>query len=91
MNQNQLIERIADEADVTKACAERTLKVATKAISQALAAGEDVRLTGFGTFAVKERAARTGRNPQTGEPMQIQAAKRAQFKPGKGLNDALNQ
>ena len=86
MNKTELIDRIAEEADISKASAGRALD----AITDALKAADPVSLVGFGTFTVRERAARSGRNPQTGAPIQIAAAKVPAFKPGKGLKDALN-
>lgn len=90
MNKSQLIEKIAHNADITKAEAERALNALTGAVTEELASGGDVALVGFGTFSVSERAARTGRNPQTGEAIEIAAAKVPKFKAGKGLKDAVN-
>ncbi len=90
MNKSELIDAIAASADLSKAAAGRALDAAIDAISDALKSGDSVALVGFGTFAVKERAARTGRNPQTGKPIEIKAAKVPSFKPGKALKDALN-
>jgi DNA-binding protein HU-beta len=90
VNKSELIERIAETADLSKADATRALDAALEAITAALKNGEQVSLVGFGTFAVKERAARTGRNPQTGKEIAIAASKAPAFKPGKGLKDALN-
>lgn len=90
MNKTELIDRIAEEADISKASAGRALDAALDAITEALKTADPVSLVGFGTFTVRERAARTGRNPQTGAPIQIAAAKVPAFKPGKGLKDALN-
>jgi DNA-binding protein HU-beta len=90
VNKTELIDRIAEEADISKASAGRALDAALDAITDALKAADPVSLVGFGTFTVRERAARTGRNPQTGAPIQIAAAKVPAFKPGKGLKDALN-
>jgi DNA-binding protein HU-beta len=81
---------MAEKAGLTKADAEKALKAFTDAVTEALKAGEKVSLVGFGTFAVKERAARTGRNPQTGNPISIAAAKIPGFKAGKALKDAVN-
>lgn len=89
MNRKQLIDSIALEAGISKACAERALAATLKSVGDALAEGEDVTLVGFGTFSTKRRAARAGRNPQTGEAIQIAAATRASFKPGKELNARL--
>ena len=90
MTKADLVNSIAEKAGLSKADAEKALKAFTDAVTDALKAGEKVSLVGFGTFLVKERAARTGRNPQTGEPIQIKAAKVPSFKPGKALKDAVN-
>lgn len=90
VNKTELIDRIAEEADISKASAGRALDAALDAITDALKSADPVSLVGFGTFTVRERAARTGRNPQTGAAIQIAAAKVPAFKPGKGLKDALN-
>jgi len=90
VNKSELIDAIAASADIPKAAAGRALDATVDAITGALKDGDQVVLVGFGTFAVKERAARTGRNPQTGEPIQIAAAKVPGFKPGKALKDAVN-
>ena len=89
MNKSDLITAIAEHANLTKADAGRALDGLLKAIETALKAGDSVALIGFGTFEVKERAERSGRNPQTGEPITIAAAKTISFKPGKALKDAL--
>lgn len=85
MNKSELIDAIAAGADISKAAAGRALDAMTASISEALKKGDQVTLIGFGTFAVKERAARTGRNPQTGAEISIPAAKVPGFKPGKAL------
>jgi DNA-binding protein HU-beta len=90
VNKTDLIEAIASSADISKAAAGRALDAVTDAITQALKNNDQVALVGFGTFAVKERAARTGRNPQTGSPIEIAAARIPSFKPGKSLKDAVN-
>ncbi|MGD8176605.1 HU family DNA-binding protein [Marinimicrobium sp. ARAG 43.8] len=90
MNKSELIEAIAASADIPKAAAGRALDAMVDNITGALQKGEQVVLVGFGTFAVKERAARTGRNPQTGAEIQIAAAKVPGFKAGKALKDAVN-
>ncbi|QIZ84243.1 HU family DNA-binding protein [Bermanella marisrubri] len=90
MNKSELIDAIAASADIPKAAAGRALDATVDAITNALKEGDQVVLVGFGTFAVKERAARTGRNPQTGQPIEIAAAKVPGFKPGKALKDAVN-
>ena len=90
MNKSDLIDAMAASSDLSKAAAGRALDAMTDAITKALQDGDQVALVGFGTFSVKDRAARTGRNPQTGEPIQIAAAKIPGFKPGKSLKDAVN-
>ena len=90
MNKSELTDAIADEADISKASAARALDAALGAIRTSLENGEPVALVGFGTFSVRERGGRTGRNPQTGEAIEIAAAKIPAFKPGKALKDALN-
>ncbi|WP_416886526.1 HU family DNA-binding protein [Marinospirillum sp.] len=90
MNKSELVDAIATQADLSKAAATRALDATLEAVTAALQKGDSVSLVGFGTFAVKERAARTGRNPKTGEEIQIAAAKVPSFKPGKGLKDAVN-
>lgn len=90
MTKSDLIDAIAADADVSKACAQRMLDAVAQRITQALAQGQTVAWAGFGTFAVSERAARTGRNPRTGEEIQIEASKAAKFSAGKVLKDALN-
>lgn len=90
MNKSQLIEKISEGADISKAAATRALDSFIDAVSEGLQAGEQISLVGFGTFTVRERAARTGRNPQTGDTIEIAAAKVPAFKPGKALKDAVN-
>lgn len=90
MNKSELIEAIAATADIPKAAAGRALDAMVDTVADALKKGDQVVLVGFGTFSVKDRAARTGRNPQTGEPIQIAAAKIPSFKAGKALKDAVN-
>ncbi len=90
MNKSELIEAIAATADLPKASAGRALDAVVDAITDALKQNDTVSLVGFGTFTVKERAARTGRNPQTGAPIEIAAAKIPSFKAGKALKDAVN-
>ena len=90
MNKSELIDHIADSSDISKASAGRALDAMLEAITGSLKDGEPVALVGFGTFLVRERAARTGRNPQTGATIEIAAAKVPAFKPGKALKDALN-
>lgn len=90
MNKSELIDAIAEGADISKAAASRALDTAIDAVSKALKGGDQVTIVGFGTFQVRERAARTGRNPRTGEEIKIAAAKVPAFKPGKALKDAVN-
>lgn len=90
MNKTELIEAIAASADLPKAAAGRALDAMMDAITGALKKDDQVVLVGFGTFAVKDRAARTGRNPQTGKPIEIAAAKIPSFRAGKALKDAVN-
>lgn len=85
MNKSELIEAIAASADIPKAAASRALDAMVDTVTESLKKGDSVSLVGFGTFSVKERAARTGRNPQTGQPIQISAAKVPTFKAGKAL------
>lgn len=89
MNKSELIEKMADAADISKAAAAKALDALTDEIAGALKAGDTVSLIGFGTFSVKERAARTGRNPQTGATIEIKASKTPSFKAGKALKDAV--
>ncbi len=90
MNKSELVDAIADAADLSKASAGRALDAAVDAVANALSNGDQVSLVGFGTFSVKHRAARTGRNPQTGAEIQIKAANVPSFKAGKALKDAVN-
>ena len=90
MNKNELIDAIADEADLSKASASRSLDAAINAITAALKNQDTVSLVGFGTFSVKHRAAREGRNPRSGETIQIAASNAPSFKAGKALKDAVN-
>ncbi|MEL7478849.1 MAG: HU family DNA-binding protein [Pseudomonadota bacterium] len=91
MNKAQLVEKMAADAEISKAAAARALESFTGAVTSSLKEGNSVALVGFGTFSVKERAARTGRNPQTGAEIQIAAANIPSFKAGKGLKDQVNQ
>jgi DNA-binding protein HU-beta len=91
MNKGELISHIAQSADITKSAATKAVDAFLESVSDTLSKGDSLSLVGFGTFAVKERAARTGRNPQTGQTIQISAAKIPSFKPGKSLKDAVNQ
>ncbi|WP_153147212.1 HU family DNA-binding protein [Dechloromonas sp. H13] len=90
MNKTDLIESIATSAEISKSAAARALDATVEAVKAALKAGDSVSLVGFGTFAVGERAARTGRNPRTGKTLNIKAAKVPKFRPGKALKDAVN-
>ena len=90
MNKGQLVDKIAESVDITKASAGRALDSLMEAVSAELASGGDVALVGFGTFKVSDRAARKGRNPQTGAEIQIAAAKVPGFKAGKALKDTVN-
>jgi DNA-binding protein HU-beta len=90
VNKSELIDAIAAGADISKAAAGRALDSMLDAVTDSLQKGEGVSLVGFGTFSVKERAARQGRNPKTGETIQIKAAKVPGFKAGKALKDAVN-
>ena len=90
MNKAELIEKIAEGADISKASAGRALDSFLTSVTEELAGGGEVALVGFGTYKVNERAARKGRNPQTGAEIQIAAAKVPSFKAGKALKDACN-
>jgi len=90
VNKSELIDAVAASADIPKAQAGRALDAVLESVTGALTKGDQVVLVGFGTFSVKDRAARTGRNPQTGDPIDIPAAKIPSFKAGKALKDAVN-
>ncbi|MEI9533939.1 nucleoid-associated protein HU-beta [Moellerella wisconsensis] len=90
MNKSQLIDQIAADANISKASAGRVVDTFVASITDSLKQGDDVALVGFGTFAVSDRAARTGRNPQTGAKIEIAATKVPKFRPGKALKDAVN-
>lgn len=90
MNKAELIDAVADSADLSKASAGRALDAAITTITKALKKGDTVTLVGFGTFSVRKRAARTGRNPRTGQEIKIKASKVPGFKAGKALKDAIN-
>ena len=90
MNKTELVAAMADKAGLTKKDAEAALKAFTDVVSDELKKGGKIQLVGFGTFEVSERAAREGRNPQTGAPMKIAASKAPKFKAGKALKDAIN-
>ncbi len=90
MNKTELVDQMADTADISKAAAGRALDGMVEAITKALKDGEQVSIIGFGSFTVRERAARTGRNPQTGATISIKASRNPAFKAGKALKDAVN-
>ena len=90
MNKAELIEAVASKADLSKADASDAVEAVFDTIERTLSKGDNVALVGFGTFSVKRRAARTGRNPRTGEPLEIPATNVPGFKAGKGLKDAVN-
>ena len=90
MNKTELITAVAEKAEISKKDSEKALKAFIDVVTEQLKAGEKVQLVGFGTFEVSERAAREGRNPQTGKTMKIAACKAPKFKAGKALKDALN-
>ena len=91
MNKTELVAAMADQTGLTKKDVEAVLKAFTDVVSGELKKGGKVQLVGFGTFEVSERAAREGRNPQSGEPMKIAASKAPKFKAGKGLKETLNK
>lgn len=90
MNKTELVAAMADEAGLSRKDAEKALKAFTDVVAKELKKGEKVQLVGFGTFEVIERAAREGRNPQTGDAMKIAASKAPKFKAGKALKDMVN-
>ena len=90
MNKTELVEHIAKHSDISKAAATRALESIVDAVKKTLKKGGTVSLMGFGSFSVGKRAARTGRNPRTGEAIKIKAAKVPKFRPGKTLKDHLN-
>ncbi len=90
MNKTELTEAVAGATDLPKASAGRAVDAVIDAITNTLKSGDQVSVTGFGTFLVRERGARTGRNPRTGEVMEIKASKVPSFKAGKALKDAVN-
>lgn len=91
MNKTDLINVMADEAEISKKEAEAALKAFVEAVTKALVKGDKVQLVGFGTFEVSKRSAREGRNPKTGETMKIAACKAPKFKAGKALKDVVNK
>ena len=90
MNKTELVAAIAEKTGLTKKDAEGAVKAFTDTVAEQLKAGDKIQLVGFGTFEVTERAARTGKNPQTGEAINIPASKAPKFKAGKALKDMLN-
>ncbi|WP_228244330.1 HU family DNA-binding protein [Porphyrobacter sp. GA68] len=90
MNKNDLISAVAETSGLSRSDASNAVEGVFDAIQKALVKGDDVRLVGFGTFTVAKRKASTGRNPQTGEPMEIKASNQPKFKAGKGLKDSVN-
>ena len=90
MNKTEFIAAVAEKAEISKKDSEKALKAFVDVVAEQLKAGDKVQLVGFGTFEVSERAAREGRNPQTGKTMKIEACKAPKFKAGKALKDALN-
>lgn len=90
MNKNDLISAVAETSGLSKNDASNAVEGVFESITKALAGGDEVRLVGFGTFSVAKRKASTGRNPRTGEPMNIPASTQPKFKAGKGLKDAVN-
>ena len=90
MKKTELVAAVAEQADISKKDAEKALKAFVDVVTEEMKKGEKVQLVGFGTFEVSERAAREGRNPQTGKTMKIEACKAPKFKAGKALKDAVN-
>lgn len=90
MNKTELIDKVAVSTDLSKAAATRAVEAVLDAITNSLRTGDSITLSGFGTFSVSNRSARTGRNPRTGEAISIAASKNPKFKAGKGLRDAVN-
>ena len=90
MNKTELIAAVAEKAEISKKDSEKALKAFIDVVTDELKNGEKIQLVGFGTFEVSERAAREGRNPQTGKTMKIGACKAPKFKAGKALKDAIN-
>lgn len=90
MNKTELIAKVATEAEITKKDAEKAVKAVFNVISEGLAQGDKIQIIGFGTFEVRQRKAREGRNPHTNEPIQIEASKTPAFKVGKQLKDLVN-
>ena len=91
MNKTELVAAVAEQADISKKDAEKALKAFVDVVTEEMKKGEKVQLVGFGTFEVSERAAREGRNPQTGKTMKIEACKAPKFKAGKALKDFIRE
>ena len=91
MTKAELVEQVAKEAGITKVAADKAIAALTGAVTAALKQGDKVTLVGFGTFSVSARAARTGKNPQTGAAIKIKASKAPKFKAGAGLKEAVNK
>ena len=91
MNKTELVANVAEKAGLSKKDAEKALSAVIESVEEALVEGDKVQLIGFGTFEVKDRAARTGRNPQTGKEIKIAASRNPVFKAGKALKDAVNK
>lgn len=91
MNKSELVQSVAEKIDIPKATAAKAVDAIIDSIKEALAKGDPVTLIGFGTFSVRDRAARTGRNPKTGDPIEIKEAKVPIFKPGKALKEAVDE
>ncbi|MDM8546557.1 HU family DNA-binding protein [Candidatus Venteria ishoeyi] len=90
MNKSELVQAVAASAEISKVDAGKAVDAVLEAVTNALVKDDPVTLIGFGTFSVRDRAARTGRNPRTGKPIEIKATKVPAFKPGKALKDAVN-
>jgi len=89
VNKSELVDKVAEKADLSKASAGRAVDAIVESVAESLQEGDSVTLIGFGTFSVRERAGRAGRNPRTGEVLEIQASKTVGFKPGKTLKERL--
>ncbi len=90
MNKNDLVAQVSASADISKADAAKAVDAVFESIADSLKSGQEIRLVGFGTFSVAHRRASQGRNPRTGEPIQIPASRQAKFKAGKALKESLN-
>jgi len=90
VNKSEMIDMVAEAADISKAAAGRAVDAVFEGITGSLKGGDSVTLVGFGTFSISDRAARSGRNPRTGETIQIKASRMPKFKAGKALKDAVN-